>query len=88
MSMRDSNLLESFETHKPEHGGIQYVYKFKNGYGASVIKHKYSYGGKKGLWELALLKGEELHYNSDYPDVKGHLNDPEVDNELKYIANY
>jgi len=88
MSMRDSDLLESFETHKPEQGGIQYVYKFKNGYGASVIKHKYSYGGKKGLWELALLKGNEIYYNEDYPDVKGHLNDPEVDNELKFIANY
>tara|TARA_Y100000389_G_scaffold191656_1_gene218191 strand:- start:377 stop:652 length:276 start_codon:yes stop_codon:yes gene_type:complete len=88
MSIRDSHLLESFETNKPVHGGIQHVYKFKNGFGASVIKHKYSYGGKKGLWEVALLKGDELFYNADFPDVKGHLNDPQVDAELIHIANY
>ena len=68
--------------------GKQAVIQFSNGFGASVIKHKYSYGGKKGLWEVALLKGDELFYNADFPDVKGHLNDPQVDAELIHIANY
>ena len=35
--------------------GVQHRYKFDNNYGASVIKHDYSYGGKNGLWELCLL---------------------------------
>jgi len=35
--------------------GIQKIYKFKNGFGASVICHKRSYGGGDGLWELAVL---------------------------------
>ena len=35
--------------------GVQKLYSFPNGYGASVIKHKGSYGGDKGLWELAVL---------------------------------
>ena len=34
--------------------GLQHIYKFPNGYGASVIKTDYSYGGKNGLWELAV----------------------------------
>ena len=31
---------------------IQKIYSFPNGYGASVIKGKYTYGGPK-LWEIA-----------------------------------
>ncbi len=67
--------------------GIQKVYQFSNGYGASVIKHKGSYGYDKGLWELAVLNEGELCYDTDITgDVIGHLNDPEVDNILGQIA--
>ena len=56
------------------HGGVQHVYSFPNGYGASVIKHDYSYGGEQGLWELGVLKGKELCYTSGITeDVIGHL---------------
>lgn len=37
-------------------GGLQYVFKFPNGYGASVVKHHYSYGSDKDLWEVAVLR--------------------------------
>ena len=67
--------------------GVQKLYSFPNGYGASVIKHKGSYGGAQGLWELAVLKGEELCYNTPITDdVLGRLNDPEVDNILLKIS--
>ena len=73
------------ETNKV-HDGIQKVYSFPNGYGASVVKHSYSYGGKDGKWELAVLKGEDLCYNTDITsDVLGYLNDPEVDDYLRQI---
>lgn len=66
--------------------GIQKVYKFPNGYGASVIRHKGSYGYSKGLWELAVLEGGELCYDTEITnDVIGHLNDPEVDRLLRRI---
>lgn len=66
--------------------GIQKVYKFPNGYGASVIKHKGSYGYSKGLWELAVLESGELCYDTEITnDVIGHLNDPEVDALLRRI---
>ena len=66
-------------------GGRQKLYFFKNGYGASVIKHAGSYGGKKGLWELAVLDSEgSLIYDTEITnDVIGHLNDPEVDQLLE-----
>ena len=67
-------------------GGIQKVYKFPNGYGASVIRHRGSYGYSKGLWELAVLEGGELCYDTEITDdVIGHLNDPEVDRLLRRI---
>ena len=66
--------------------GIQKVYKFPNGYGASVIKHKGSYGYQKGLWELAVLHNGKLCYDTEITDdVIGHLNDPEVDRLLRMI---
>lgn len=73
------------ETNKV-HDGIQKVYSFPNGYGASVVKHSYSYGGKDNKWELAVLKDGELCYDTDITsDVLGYLNDPEVDSYLRQI---
>ena len=73
------------ETNKV-HDGIQKVYSFPNGYGASVVKHSYSYGGKDGKWELAVLKGKDLCYDTGITSaVLGHLNDPEVDDYLRQI---
>ena len=36
-------------------GGPQYIFSFENGYGASVVQNPFSYGNKKGLWELAVI---------------------------------
>ena len=67
-------------------GGVQHVYQFDNGYGASVIKHDGSYGGKNGLWELAVLNGEDLCYTSGITnDVIGHLTWEKVEGYLKKI---
>lgn len=78
-------LVEERSTHGD---GIQRIYKFENGFGASVVKHKHSYGGKKGLWELAVLDADsELCYSTDITDdVIGHLNDPQVDEVLGRIS--
>jgi len=62
------------------YGGVQRVYKFSNGYGASVIRHKGSYGYSKGLWELAVLdEFGELDYTTPITnDVLGHLSEEEI----------
>jgi len=70
------------------HDGVQYEYTFPNGYGASVIKHSYSYGGKDGKWELAVLKDDELYYDTSITnDVLGHLTTGEVNVILDKIRD-
>jgi len=67
-------------------GGIQKEYQFDNGYGASVICHAGSYGGKRGLWELAVLLHGIICYDSVITnDVLGHLTTEEVYEQLKAI---
>ena len=73
--------------------GTQKLYSFPNGYGASVVKHEYSYGGDKGLWELAVINnisedGFDICYDTPITDdVIGFLNDPEVDRLLYLIRD-
>jgi len=66
--------------------GVQVVHEFPNGYGASVIRHDFSYGGKDGLWEMAVLKEGDLCYNTHITnDVIGYLSDADVKSTLKEI---
>lgn len=60
--------------------GLHSVMMFDNGYGVSVIKTPFSYGGKMGLYELAVLdSGEDITYNTPVTnDVLGHLSEEEV----------
>lgn len=60
-------------------GTEQTIYNFPNGYGCSIIKGPYSYGGPQGLYELAVLKDGELCYDTNITsDVVGHLSWKEV----------
>ena len=67
--------------------GIQRIYKFKNGYGASVVMHNGSYGGNKGLWELAVLneEGDLCYHTPITQDVIGHLTDTKLQSILEEI---
>ena len=59
---------------------------FDNRYGVSVIQTIMSYGGKEGLYELAVLdyvKGGPIYYTSVTDDVLGWLTEDEV---TKYMA--
>jgi len=73
----------NFEKHE-ELGGVVGRIVFENGYGASVVSHMMSYGGKLGLYELAVLDKEgELTYDTPITnDVVGHLTPEEVTNYL------
>lgn len=73
------------------YGGIQYVFRFNNGYGASIIKHLFSYGHEDDLWEIAVIKfdGDEtshICYDTELTDdVIGYLSDEEVRSYLEKI---
>jgi hypothetical protein len=78
-----------------ENGAIQKIYRFANGYGASVVKGEHTYGGEEGLWELAVIifakstdnnHTYELVYDTPITqDVEGNLNDDEVEKLLDQI---
>jgi hypothetical protein len=63
--------------------GKQARMTFENGYGVSVVSHSYSYGGRDGLFEIAVLdKDGNLTYDTTVTnDVIGHL-DPEGVTEI------
>ena len=69
------------------YGGVQARIEFPNGYGASVVKHNFSYGGSAGLYELAVTKDGELHYDNSVAegDVHGYLDEEAVTELLKGI---
>lgn len=69
---------------------VQYIFRFENDYGASVVKSPYTYGGDQDLWELGVIKFEgckwHLTYNTSIiEDVLGYLTDEQVMDILKQI---
>ena len=70
-------------------GGVQTIYRFQNGYGASVVKHDFSYGHEDGLWELAVLDSDgDIAYDTEITDdVVGYLTNDDVDEILTQIEN-
>lgn len=67
-------------------GNERYIFQFANGYGASVIRSRQSYGGPEGFYELAVLKGGKINYKTPITnDVIGWLDADEVEELLDKI---
>ena len=69
-------------------GGVFTRIKFDNGYGASIVQNEHSYGGKIGLYEIAVLDSNgNIVYNTPITDdVLGYLSEEEVTDALKQIS--
>jgi hypothetical protein len=68
-----------FVKHPNHIEGVQARITFDNGYGASVVKSPYTYGGKDGLYELAVFKDGEITYATPITDdVIGYLRPEDV----------
>ena len=84
-------IYEPYDARPLESGAVQKLYKFTNGYGASVVKGEHTYGGDEGLWELAVLAFDtngdfNLCYTTPITsDVEGHLTDDKVEELLARI---
>ena len=78
---------------KPSFDKGQWLFKFENNYGASVIKRYGSYGYEKDKFELAVVKFNEnnifsLCYDTEITDdVMGYLSNEEVLEILEKIKN-
>lgn len=60
-------------------GGLAYEFKFENNYGASIIKHNFSYGNEDDLFELAVLYDSKITYSTEITgDVLGYLTNDDV----------
>jgi len=94
----DDYLVDTYEDCIQGYTGIHYIFRFPNGYGASVVKAFGSAGYSIDMWELAVILYEEENKKSPdeyvlaypYPIVKhecvlGPLNDNHVKEVLQKI---
>ena len=66
--------------------GIVSRTQFDNGYEVSVVKSQYTYGGDKGLYELAVFKDGEICYDTPITDdVIGYLRPEDVTDVMTKI---
>ena len=66
--------------------GITSRTQFDNGYEVSVVKSPYTYGGEKGLYELAIFKDGEIRYDTPITnDVIGYLRPEDVTDIMERV---
>ena len=79
--------------HNDEDGLGEYAYHiFDNHYGVSIVRGPYTYGGKKGLYELAVIhmapsdEYSQLVYDTPITnDVIGHLTADKITEIMKQV---
>ena len=82
-------LVEVEEMENDVTGSTQVIFKFSNGWGASVVQGPYTYGGPDGLFELGVLDSAgRLNYDTPVApdDVVGYLTTEDVKEKLTQLA--
>jgi hypothetical protein len=76
-----------FIPHSTGMGGVMSRIIFDNGFGASIVCTPHTYGGDKGLYEIAVLDTEgKLTYNTSVTDdVIGYLRPEDVTDVMEKI---
>lgn len=80
--------LETIKTELAKTGDHMERVMFPNGRGVSIIRHAFSYGGKAGLFEVAVLDSTgELDYSTPVTDdVLGWQTVEDVLNVMKAVS--
>jgi hypothetical protein len=78
-----------FKPH-PMGAGIIARQEFANGYEVTVVKSEYTYGGKQGLYELAVWKDGKIHYDNSVAngDVVGYLRPEDVTDAMAVVQKF
>ena len=84
--MKTFNDIEFKPNPMGEDFGIVSRTQFDNGYEASVVKSEFTYGGKDGLYELAIFKDGSICYDTPITDdVIGYLRPEDVTDVMERI---
>jgi hypothetical protein len=91
MKFKELKFRDISDTHGE--GAKQAMVGFENGYDVSVVKHKFSYGGDKGLYEIGVFDYQRSGAGHDMmcdplgwgDTVKGYLSAEGVEKELELI---
>ena len=89
MTFKELKFRDISDTHGE--GARQARVEFENGYEVSVVRHKFSYGGEEGLYEIGVFDAQRYGVDAmcdplDWGDtVKGYLSSEDVETELKLI---
>lgn len=70
-------------------GGTQNIYRFPNGYGASIVNHSFSYGTELAVIKFNSANDEDFNIVYDTPitdDVIGHCSSNKIISLLKNIS--
>jgi hypothetical protein len=66
--------------------GVHAIMNFDNNYGVSVVMFNGSYGGKQGLYEIAILYGEDITYSTEITDnVLGWQSEEDVTEVMQKV---
>ena len=82
-------VMDGFQEKKKILDGDQWLFKYDNGYGASVVQHSGSYGGQNGLYEIAVLdsNGEMSYTTPITDDVIGYADEVKLYDTLDRIKS-
>ena len=84
IKFQDLEFKDISETHGEN--AVQTYLEFENGYDISVVKHQYSHGGKKGMYEIGCFYNNHMVDPADWGDtVKGWLNPEDVEKEIALV---
>ena len=71
---------------QPKNGGTQTIYRFDNGYGASIVNHQFSYGTEMAVVKFHGSSIEDFDLCYDTPITNDELGDLTNEDIQRYLT--